>query len=575
MRIKIAFLVTVIISLHCKALIADENKALDRIAAQLLVRDHRAALEECQAALENHADSRALKRALIQVLGQQGEEERALKYWRSWSFTPTERDLIETIAWGILEQSDQSSELMIPFAAMLSAAATNDVRVVAMLGKQLKSPNAFLRGIAAKLSANYWDPGLIEQLKKLLKEEKVWFVRLEVIGALGAMEVKEAKGTLKEIAISSRSSPQEKVAAIGALLAIYDTVGKREFDQLFQSKWAGLRHLACDIVAHLDWKAKRTAIESLLRDSSSDVRIAALNTLYLLGLKDLDSKTLENIKAMIGDPNPFVAVTASWIVLWFDPGAALAYLSKQLSSGDDAVRRFAAFAVSHGDAAGLPLAQKTLKTSLDPFVRINIALGLAKHGHSRQAACDEIYTFLTLYNKQIMWESDANSLFRSLGPTKLYHISQIPSYPLTVDQLTRLEMFTLLATLGDARAETALRSFLSRPLLGVTYAAANALVEEGGEETFAVLRHLLKDDHELIRVQAALVLALAGREQMALDTLQEAYAKMDREMKINILGALGHIGSCSSIPFLLERLEEPYQVLKVVAAAALIQCLYH
>ncbi|MEM7174513.1 MAG: HEAT repeat domain-containing protein [Chlamydiota bacterium] len=573
MRQKVAALI--IAALYFCTLIADENKALERITAQLLVRDHQAALKECQVALKRYADSRALQRALIQVLGHQGKEEHALKYWKSWRFSPKESDLIESIAWGILEQSDESSELMIPFAALLSAAATNDVRVVAMLGKQLTSPNAFLRSVAAKIAANYWDPGLIEHLKTMLKEEQVWFVRLEVIGALGAMEVKEAKEALEKIAISTRSSPQEKVAAIGALLSIYETVGAREFDQLFHSKWAGLRQLACDIVAHLDWKEKRFAIEVLLGDSSSDVRIAALNTLYLLGLNELDAKTLEKIKALIADPNPFVAITASWIVLRFDPAVALAYLRRQLSVGDDAVRRFAAFAVAHGGAAGLPLAQKALKTSLDPFVRINIALGLAEYGQQQQAACNEIYTFLTLHSQRIMWEDSPNPLFKSLGPTKLYHIAQIPSYPLTVDQLTRLEMFTLLATLGDDRAEAALRSFLSRPLLGVTYAAANALVEEGGEETFTVLRRLLNDDCALIRVQAALVLALTEREQAAIDTLQDAYAAMDRDMKINILGALGHIGSCNSIPFLLERLEEPYQVLKVVAAAALVQCLYH
>ena len=58
-------------------------------------------------------------------------------------------------------------------------------------------------------------------------------------------------------------------------------------------------------------------------------------------------------------------------------------------------------------------------------------------------------------------------------------------------------------------------------------------------------------------------------------SVQEAYKKVDRDMKVNILGALGHIGDKQSIPFLIDLLEEPHQILKIVAASALIQCVYH
>ena len=48
---------------------------------------------------------------------------------------------------------------------------------------------------------------------------------------------------------------------------------------------------------------------------------------------------------------------------------------------------------------------------------------------------------------------------------------------------------------------------------------------------------------------------------------------MEREMKIHVLEAIGHIGDRESIPFLIQILKEPFQVLRVVAASALIQCL--
>ena len=109
----------------------------------------------------------------------------------------------------------------------------------------------------------------------------------------------------------------------------------------------------------------------------------------------------------------------------------------------------------------------------------------------------------------------------------------------------------------------------------MTYAASNTLIEDGGEEAIVILRELLDEENEIIRLQAALVLALSGGEPKAVNILQDAYKLVDREMKVNILGALGYIGDKSSIPFLISLLEEPYQVLKVVAASALIQCVYH
>jgi HEAT repeat protein len=172
-----------------------------------------------------------------------------------------------------------------------------------------------------------------------------------------------------------------------------------------------------------------------------------------------------------------------------------------------------------------------------------------------------------------MWE--ASTLFQVLAPSRHHHIPQVPQYPALMDQLSRLEILNFLAILQYPKAEEALKSLLTNELFGVTYAASNTLLEEGGEEALNILRHLLQEEDEKIRVQAAMVLALSGSEPEAIDALQEAYFVMDREMKINILGAIGHIGDRKSIPFLLDLLDESHQILKVVTASALIQCLYH
>ena len=109
---------------------------------------------------------------------------------------------------------------------------------------------------------------------------------------------------------------------------------------------------------------------------------------------------------------------------------------------------------------------------------------------------------------------------------------------------------------------------------GVTGVAASTLLQEGGEDALQLIEQLLTDPEEKIRIQAALILAMLGSDPKATKVLMESYAKADRDMKIHILEALGHIKDPSIAPFLLDVLKEPFQSVRVVAASALIQYLY-
>src|SRR4029077_11906570 len=126
-----------------------------------------------------------------------------------------------------------------------------------------------------------------------------------------------------------------------------------------------------------------------------------------------------------------------------------------------------------------------------------------------------------------------------------------------------------------SKAQTAVKNFLKKQTWGVTGAAAATLLQEGDEESLEIVRDLLTDPDENIRIQAALILAIVGSDPAAIKVLQEVYPRMDREMQVYILEAIAHIGDPESVPFLIDILKEPFQVLRVVAASALIQCLYH
>lgn len=554
---------------------ASENEAIKRIYSHLLIHDYHSAQRECEESLMRYPESEGLKKVYIKSLAENGKDTEAIHYSKSLEYEETDSDLIETLAWGVIGCSEKSSQFVTSIASLMSAYYTDDVRATEMLLRELNSSNAILRSMAVKLSPRYRDGRIIDELKRRLVTEKTWFVRLEIINALGAMEVKEVKEPLKRIIIHSRTTAEEKGAAIASLVNIYDEVGDDELSKLIESKRAGLRHLACQIVSHLDLKKKSFLIEKLLNDPSSDVRIAALNTLNFLGLKSLKPASLSKIMDLTEDSNPPVSLTAAWIVSRYAPETALQVVRKWVYSTDETSRWLGAFVLGRIGDVGKHLSHEVLKISPDPFVKANLALGAIGQGGNHQHLADILYTFLMLRKGKVMWDSSQNPLFEVLAPSRICHIPQVSQYPTMVDHLTRLEILGMLAALKHSQAEDAVKSFLTQDIFGVTYAASTTLLEEGGEEAFDILRALLKEEDDKVRIQAALVLALSGGETEAIEILQQAYYLVDREMKINILGALGHIGDKTSIPFLLKLLEEPYQTLKVMAASALIQCVYH
>ena len=174
-----------------------------------------------------------------------------------------------------------------------------------------------------------------------------------------------------------------------------------------------------------------------------------------------------------------------------------------------------------------------------------------------------------------MWQNRYNPLFRSLTPSKVRHVEQVPQYPIVIDQMVQIDLLSILCTLQYSKAQEAVKSFLQSHSWGVSAAAAATILTEGDEQAFELVRSLLGDPEEKIRVQAAMMLAMFASDRAAVKVLQAAFPTVDREMKIHILEAVGHIGDPESIPFLLQILSEPFQVLRVVAASALIQCLYH
>lgn len=554
---------------------SSENKIIRQIYSHLLIGDEFSALKECENGFGLGFSSNAFKEACIRCLAESGRDEKAILLWKKWRGERLSPDILETLAWGVLHQSETSRQMTIHMASLMGAFFTHDVRAVEMIKKQMRSSNAFLRAMAVQLTLEYRDRVLIEEVKHLLAKEKVWYVRLEAIKSLGVIGSEDEKSLLKTMIGNPRSSAEEKALAVASLVNLYEEIELKDLRELLESKRVSLRYLACLVVAHLDDFEKIPALLPLLDDPAPSVRIGALNTLYLLGLKDVPEASLKKIETFMDDPHALLSITAAWLSLDFSPDKALKTLKKWVYSSDSVSRRFGAYALGHSSEEGRKMAKEVIRISPDPFVKVNIALGMMRREADIELVCQILYEFLMTHQEKVMWSQREHPLFQVLSPSLLYHIPEVPQYPTLVDQTIRLDILNHLAILDDAKAAEAIKNFLTHQTFGVSFTASRALLQEGGEEALTILRDLLKEEDQMIRVQAALVLALSRSEPKAIEVLQQSYFSMNREMKVNILGAVGRIGDERSIPFLLELLDEPYQILKVATASALIQCLYH
>jgi HEAT repeat protein len=550
---------------------AGEDEDIRRVYAHLFVHDPRSAVKEAENFLQKYPESQRLRLAYLQALAEKGDETAVLQEWvKGKDHLQKDRHALEILAWGVLKKGDLSPQLNIHLSALIGASLTRDVRAVPMLVNAMRETNALLRLIAVKFAAHYGDGPLQEELKRMLTEEKAWFVRLEVMRAIGQLRITGLREELKEFISQKNTLLEEKAEAIIALVQMYDGVRPEDLKELISSNRAGLRQLACQLVSYFDLQNHVADLVPLLQDASPDVRTYALHTIGLLRAKVSEKR----LQQLMKDTSPMVAITACWVAALQGQQEGIEELGKWMEDIHPRWRLLAAGTLCCCGKMGIPLLLEKMEKSEDAFVKANLAIGLIGQRVEVQKASGALYEILEKEKEtMLMW--DESHQVRLLTPSHVSHIDQIPNYPKVIDQKVRLDLLNILCIIQHPKAQEAVKGYVKNESWGITGAAVAVLLEEGDEGAMTVIRGLLKDEDPQIRVQAAFILAMMGSDPEAVKILQEAYPKMPRETKIQILEAIGHVGNLDSIPFLIDILSEPFQLLRVVAASAMIQCLYH
>ena len=555
------------------------NDLAKRVHRHLVIKDVDSAIQDAKAFIQKHPDSIELQLAYLEALCQKGEEVEAFEQFTLLSQqkqqTINQKLVSEWLAWGVLSKGKESTLPMVRLYSLLGAAFTQDARALPIFLKELRGSNSLLRSLAAQLVTHYGDEPLQQELLRLLKEEPVWFVKLEVIRSLGALRVKQAKKTLSDIVANPRSLSEERASAMIALVSMYDCLQEQELEGLIASNRAGLRHLASELIAYFSAKERADYLIPLLKDDAPAVRVSAMSTLGLLGIREIKGiPTLEYIKENLTSPVPEVSIAAGWLAARIGHQEGIDTLNKWMGQDRIEYKRISAAAIAGAGPSASLLAVQLMQKEKDPYIQATFAMGLIRQRKEVSVATDVLFRVFSSSQEELwMWQENMCPMFRHLAPSKVEYIEEVPSYPKVVDGLVKLEVLSYLTIIGHPKALNAVKGFLGSHEWGVTGAAAATLLEEGGEEAFALIRQLLKDPDENIKVQAALILAMFRHDPEATHVLMQSYVKADRDRKIHILEALGRIKDPRIASFLLQVLEEPFQGLRVVAASSLIQYL--
>lgn len=557
-------------------LAGSEEDVANRIYAYLNIRDPFGACQEAIQGLKEYPGSVKIWEAYIKALSKRGDEQGLLGAWDAYRKlepkNPPKSEVLENVSWGIIKAGSENNSPLIRVVALLAAYYGNDTCGVEIIHHCMRDMHAGVRGAAAEVAGKMRDAKLCEGVLAQLKTERDVQVQLALIHAVGGMRIDEAKPYLLQLVSQPDTRAEHRAAAIASLLDMTKNIDRDQLVRCIKSDRAGLRLLACECISYLGSTRDFDLLLVLTDDTNNDVRAAALQAIGLLEINENQKeRAIAAAEKHVKDLDPSTAISAAWLLTLKVPQSGQQSLKPWLEHESQDVRLTAAGALVAAGRYGRPLLDNAFLTSQDRFVKVNLAMGMIALRINSQAGCEAIK--VAMEEDKGRWMKDDCGLFTFIAPSTEHHKSGVANYPEAVNQLLRLELINTMAMLRYPEAQEAVKGFLRERVWGVTGLAAASLLTEGDEYAVKMVEELLEDPQQKVRAQAALILSLWGGGEAALNVLQEAYANGHREMKEQILEAMGNIHSPLVVPFLVERLHEPSQTLRIIAASSLLRTL--
>jgi len=547
------------------ALVTEPDTLIDKSRNLLIIGQPKEAL----VCLEGTENSRAVLSQKIRCAIALGDEKKMVENFRALRALRGEIDesLFEDLSFAIMKKGTRQSCPQSRAAAYFAAWSTQDKNSVPMILAALDDSIMEVRLFALDLASHMRDSIIQEKVMTLAQHDSAPEVRLGAIETLGKMHAHDAEKMLERL--SRAEDPEIEEAAACALVTITDTLSKEYLENLATSSHRTERALACRLVIEHADASFCESIYPLLCDSSKEVKVAALEVCGTLG----NNVPQETLRGLLKDTDFEISCRAAFALLIRDreKKEAEETLQKWFSHSNPRFRECAVLMAINGKSKTVDLSREFLEKSSDPIETINLACHLIRERVCTSEAADALESAL---KTETRLEERKMGIFSAITKSHAVHLVPIARYPEAQDLLVRLELSSILHSAGK-NIDGAISMLLREQSWGVAAMTGLLLAQERGDSVHETLQRLLEEKVAAVRIQAATLLAILYQDENAREVLEKAFPTATREMKEQILFCLGMIGSKKSLPFLVTSFDDYYPLTRVLAAAAIYQCLNH
>lgn len=485
-------------------------------------------------------------------------------------------ETLEHIAWTVIATSARANHPRIRAEALFSAAGTQDVRAVSLLLSFLFDPHEYIQELALQVAERYPDAPVQARAVELTQSA---FPKIKIAAArlLVAQKAASACSVLQQMLTDENLSEEDRVEVATLLAQISEKVDSEFVHQCIHDQRPAVRILAATCASRMPSAESTSMMLPLLDDPSIGVRRQAMVSIGLW--KDLLSQEEQKFVAersfsLLHSPSRDVAATAAWLLCLSteakeqEEGATF-LLSLIRGSAEQA--RLACSKIVCLGMRGVELAHRAIPQTTDPLCQMNLSAFLLRHRAYVQEAAKMLKSALSAYPSLL--EGDEEVLW--IGPSKIAHHPAIPRLPESQDLLIRLQLTSLQCYAGEPVEKQNIEKVLSDRAWGSTVAAAGLIFSEFSSSLDEVLTPLLSHEIEIVRVQAALLLATIGKSHKAANILWEQFEVASKEGKEALLLGFGSLPPEQVSKKLVPLLFDSSPIIRTRAAGALLASLYH
>ena len=491
----------------------------------------------------------------------QGQDQRAVKEWQLGAKRFPELFLddriVEELALSTIRAASFSPYLLPQLMAVHFTRYCRDLSFLSVIKRGLLSDYELVRQQSIETALVWGHADLDAAICQLLAIESSQGVLEEAVRYCGVRKLKDAEPFLWKRLTSVDDYTISKSVLAASLMTLFEDMDEAYLAECLNSPYPGVRLLASKYLGTADFPCNKDQLVSLLEDPYPELRanvLVALMKQFGRGTEE-QSVILELLLSASNDKYFKVALTAAWGLGVLGDHRGLERLEAALKSPELVVQRFAAVVIAQGGTKCVSLMQDYSQVHPDAYVRLHLLLGMLTQGVSEFSTLKNILEILQKEKETWTWKQFSCFSQISCLRGRASHTKR----RLLEDSDIRMNILRLLVAKGCIEAEEEMK----RRLLESSGIEALLVKDYFFQVKNVVNLEAEKDIHSL------LLLASRDLDLDLLLRLIELYPDLSVFEKEQVLMILGSSHYEEARAFLTQRLMDPKQSMRVIAAVAL------